>query len=262
MLRKTALISLLLLSSTAFSSLAFGVTPEDAEQAEAARWAAAKFSSKIQPVPAENYLSLLGTRGAIGRNSRDGRPLRIFNTEYDRGLYMDGAQGVVVHLTSPAKSFEAVAGLDGSYAGCGYTSATQEFSVAVADKVVFPDVVSKVGTPGIPVEATLDGATEFALKNGQDPEKEWCGDAVWADARVTLEDGTTLWLGDVFFGTTGWTIQQHPAFLIQIRWQVVCRTVEAVVPPAQRAAARCPTNAIHDYVSRPRDGACRTLGWS
>lgn len=200
MLRKTALISLLLLSSTAFSSLAFGVTPEDAEQAEAARWAAAKFSGKIQPVPAENYLSLLGTRGAIGRNSRDGRPLRIFNTEYDRGLYMDGAQGVVVHLTSPAKSFEAVAGLDGSYAGCGYTSATQEFSVAVADKVVFPDVVSKVGTPGIPVEATLDGATEFALKNGQDPEKEWCGDAVWADARVTLEDGTTLWLGDVSLG--------------------------------------------------------------
>jgi hypothetical protein len=133
----------------------------------------------------------MGERGTIERNARadheigegfyttgEGRPLRIFNTLYERGLYLNGAQGVVVHLTSPAKTFEAVVGLDSSYAGCGYTNGSQEFSVKAGDKVVFPPSVAKVAAAGLTVKADLGGATEFTLQNGEDRQKEWCGDGM------------------------------------------------------------------------------------
>jgi alpha-galactosidase len=183
------------------------------EQAEAKRWVAAKFNGKIEPVPAVNYLTLMDGRGTLQRNARGtheigegvfreggGRPLRISNTQYARGLYLNGTRGVVVHLTSAAKTFEAIGGIDGSYAGCGYTNGSQEFSIKAGDNVVFPPAVVKVAAAGIPIKAELAGATEFTLQNGQDPQKEWCGEAVWADARVTLQNGNTVWLGDLPLG--------------------------------------------------------------
>ena len=154
---KTKSIVCLFLLHAALISSALAVEVNREEQAEAKRWVAAKFAGKIEPVPAQNYITLLGERGTIERNARadheigegfystgEGRPLRIFNTLYERGLYTNGAQGIVVHLTSPAKTFEAVVGLDSSYAGCGYTNSSQEFSVKAGDKVVFPPTVVKL----------------------------------------------------------------------------------------------------------------------
>jgi hypothetical protein len=40
--------------------LAVEVNPE--EQAEAKRWMAAKFAGRVEPVPAQSYLTLLGDR--------------------------------------------------------------------------------------------------------------------------------------------------------------------------------------------------------
>src|SRR6266568_5777169 len=121
---KIKLVVCLFLLQTALVSSAPAVEVNREEQAEAKRWVAAKFTGKIEPVPAQNYLTLVGDRGTIERNARadheigegfytvgEGRPLRIFNTLYERGLYLHDAQGVVVHLTSP-KTLEAVIGLD------------------------------------------------------------------------------------------------------------------------------------------------------
>ncbi len=193
-------------------SSGFSATTNHSEQAEAKRWIAAKLQRTIEPPPAENYLVMVGTKGSVQRNSRDGRPLRIFNTSYGRGLYLDRARGVTVHLTSPAKTFEAVVGLDGSFAGCSYTSTTQEFQVRSGDKVIFPAVTVKVATPGIPIKAELDGATEFTLQNGDDPQQDFCPEAVWADARVTLADGSTLWLGDLPLGSPPGAFTTAPPF--------------------------------------------------
>ncbi len=198
--QKIKLSSCLLVAQILLTSFAYGVRVNQDEQAEARRWAAAKFTGKVEPEPRENYLSIVGERGRIEGNSRDGRPLRIFNAQYARGLYLDGAKGAVVHLTSPAKTFEALAGLDGSYTGCGYTNANQEFSVATEGKTIFQPAVVKVATAPVEIKVPLNGATEFSLLNGQDAEKDWCGDAVWANARVTLENGSTIWLGDLPVG--------------------------------------------------------------
>ncbi len=110
-------------------SLGFATTVNREEQADAKRWVNAKFSGQVEAAPADNYLTVAGNRSSIQRNVRDGRPLRIFNTSYARGLFLDGAEVVTVHLASPAKTFEAVVGLDGSFAGCAYTSTTQVFQV-------------------------------------------------------------------------------------------------------------------------------------
>jgi alpha-galactosidase len=192
-------------------SLGFATTVNREEQADAKRWVNAKFSGQVEAAPADNYLTVAGNRGSIQRNVRDGRPLRIFNTSYARGLFLDGAEGVTVHLASPAKTFEAVAGLDGSFAGCAYTSTTQEFQVKSGGKVLSPATTVKVATAGSPMKIDLGGITEFTLENGQD-QQGGCREAIWADARVTLADGTTLWLGDLPVGSPASSVTALPPF--------------------------------------------------
>ena len=182
-----------------FSSFGLAVTVRKEEQAEES--AGLRQSSPANsPVPAENYLSLVDFQGSVQGSGHGNPRLRIFNTLSDRGLHVQGAKGVVVHLMAPARSFEAVVGIDASYGGCAYSSGKEEFSVATGSKIVLTPTVVRVAAAGVPVNVQLGGAAEFILQNGTDDQKEWCGDAVWANARVTLENGSTLWLDDLPVG--------------------------------------------------------------
>ena len=192
-LKSVLLVSLLL----AVADSAFAVSVTSAELAEAARWVAAKFEGQVQEAPPESYLAVADERGRLQRNERDGSPLQIFKTTYNRGLFLDGLHNVTVHLASPGKSFDAVVGLDGHFSGCGYTNAKQIFSVVVRGERKYQSPEIRVRTPGVAAHADLGGATEFVLEDGDPKEADWCGEAVWANARVTLENGQTLWLGDL-----------------------------------------------------------------
>jgi alpha-galactosidase len=206
---------LLIVSELTLTISAFSVTVTREEQAEAKRWVDAKFSGKVDEVPSGNYLTIERStkqEGSVQHNSRDGGPLRIFNTSYHRGLYLDGALGLTVHLTSPANTFEAVAGLDGGFASCAYTSTAQEFQVRSGDKVLFPPTTVKVATPGARIKVALAGSKEFTLQTGQDQKQDSCAEAVWADAKVTLQDGTTLWLGDLPIGSPAGPFNTAPPF--------------------------------------------------
>lgn len=176
---------------------AFAVSVTSGELSETARWVAAKFEGRIQEAPPQSYLVVPNERGRLQRNERDGGPLQIFKTTYTRGLFMDGLHSVTVHLASPAKSFDALVGLDGHYNGCGYTNAKQTFAVVVLGGTKYQSPEVRVRTPGIAAHADLGGATEFVLEDGNAKESNWCREAVWANARVTLENGKTLWLGDL-----------------------------------------------------------------
>jgi hypothetical protein len=138
MRREVKLTVWLLVAQIWFISSARSVTVNAGEQAEAKRWAGAKFSGKIEPVPGEDYLTLVGGRGRIERNSRDGRPLRIFDTRYARGLYLDGAQGVLVHLTSPAKTFEAIVGSMAAMRVAPIQTPARNFLFKLAKRSYFP----------------------------------------------------------------------------------------------------------------------------
>ncbi len=173
------------------------VEPAPGSLAEASRWVSQKFAGKVRPAAPEAYLSIPGTRRGFERNSRGGAPLQIFKTTYRRGLFMGGLQKVTVHLASPAQSFHAIVGLDGHYNACGYTNGKQVFSVVVRGERKFQSPAIRVRAPGKPVAVALDGATKFELQAGDPHQAHWCGEAVWARARVTLKNGKTLWLGDL-----------------------------------------------------------------
>jgi len=182
------------------------------ELSEARRWTSAKFEGKLQEAPPEAYLVVPGGRGRLQRNERDGGPLQIDRTAYKRGLYLDGLNKVEVHLASPAKSFQAIVGLDGHYNACGYTNGKQVFSVVVQGEEKFQSPEIRVRTPGTSVTADLGGATEFVIEDGDPKESNGCGEAVWANARVTLEDGTTLWLGDLSIAPLNRAFSPAPPF--------------------------------------------------
>jgi len=53
------------------------------------------------------------------------------------------------------------------------------------------------GMPGVPVSVQLGGATEFVIEVEDAGDGIACDQSDWADARVTLQDGSTLWLADL-----------------------------------------------------------------
>jgi alpha-galactosidase len=191
----TAVLSLLSVQSV------LAVVPNASEMAEARRWVAAKFEglSDSQAVGADAAgLEVVANHDPVQVNCHNGKPLRIGDKEYTRGLYCHAPSKVVVHLPSPGKMFRAVAGVDRNPQTVGDVS-TVVFSVSVGEKKAFESKVMRVATPGVAVETDLNGAKDFVLEVGDGGDGISCDQANWADARVTLVDGRTLWLADLPF---------------------------------------------------------------
>ena len=53
------------------------------------------------------------------------------------------------------------------------------------------------GMAAVPLSVDLGGATEFVLEVGDAGDGISCDQADWADAKVMLDDGTAVWLGDL-----------------------------------------------------------------
>ena len=51
--------------------------------------------------------------------------------------------------------------------------------------------------PAVPVRVELQGATEFVLEVTDGGDGIGCDQADWAQARITLADGSTLWLDEL-----------------------------------------------------------------
>ena len=57
-------------------------------------------------------LVVLANNDPVQLNARSGRPLKIADKQYSRGLYCHAVSKVVVRLPGPGKSFSAIAGVD------------------------------------------------------------------------------------------------------------------------------------------------------
>jgi alpha-galactosidase len=167
----------------------------------------AKLLGEAVAVPARSHMMTYLKRGAIEKNSIQGRALRIRNQEFSRGIVMPSPGEIHVILGAPAASFEAVVGTDsndlGYYANQGRGGV--EASVEVAGREVFRSPYLKEGIAGVPVNVSLGGAREFRLKLVAVGEKsrfhqESWDQADWAMARVKMGDGTTVWLADLPLG--------------------------------------------------------------
>ncbi|UCH36645.1 MAG: alpha-galactosidase [Armatimonadota bacterium] len=178
---------------------AHGVSVVPAEMAEARRWAAAKFEGVQEAPPREAGLIVLANNDPVQPNARAGRPMKIVDQQYTRGLYCHAYSNIVVRLPGPGKTFEAIIGVDSNEQTSGGRGSVV-FSVKVGDREAFRSDVMREGMPGIVVSVNLGGADEFVIEVGDAGDGIGCDQADWADARVTLTDGSVLWLGDMPLG--------------------------------------------------------------
>jgi len=152
-------------------------------------------SSKV-PVTTEPGLDVYANNDPVLPNSRDNRPLKIAEKTYSRGLYCHAVSKIVVTLPGPAKRFTAEVGLDhneDTFRGRG----SVVFSVIVSDQIAFKSDIMTVNTPPIPVDVDLKGVTSFIMEIGDAGDGIGWDQSNWADAKVVLENGTQLWLGDM-----------------------------------------------------------------
>jgi len=193
---------------TLFAAILLGTIPFCPAQspetmATAHRWVSAKFLGEATPIPAESYLLVYSQSGPVTKNGVEGHHFRIVDQDYSRGLHFSSDGRVRVMLAGPARSFEAVVGVDsndiGYYSNVGRGAVVA--SVDVAGKTPFRSQVLHEGMTGVPVKVDLGNATEFDLivedGGGGVVFGNHFDQADWADARVTLADGKTVWLGDL-----------------------------------------------------------------
>jgi hypothetical protein len=188
----------LLVSASIFvtAAVSWSAAPTLDEIVKARHWASAKFLGVQQGLPSGAGLNVLANLGEVQLNARAGKPLKIGETQYTHGLYCHAISSVLVHLPGPAKTFEATVGVDHNESTSGGRGSVV-FSVMVAGKQAFQSSVMHGGEPGVPVNLDLNGATSLTLNVGDAGDGEPCDQSDWADARVTLLDGRTIWLGDL-----------------------------------------------------------------
>jgi alpha-galactosidase len=192
--RRSLLLALIVLA--AFSEIvsqAHAAKPTADEMAEARRFAAARFAPAAQQKPG---LIVVVNNGPVERNAHYGKPLKIVDKQFARGLACHATSKIVVQLPSPGRKLSTQIGLDNN----AQTQAGQGsvvFSVGVAGRNVFRSDVVKLNTPAKPVEVDLQGAGTLVLEVGDAGDGIGWDQAVWADAKVELADGKTVWLGDL-----------------------------------------------------------------
>ena len=132
------------------------------------------------------------------------RPLRIADRDFERGLHFQSEGEVLVHLPKPAGTFEAVLGVDSNRVTGFYSNAGRGTVIATVDvdgNEVFRSDVLHEGLEGIPLTIQLNGATEFVLglidAGGGTIQRVNFNQVDWAEARVILEDGETVWLDEL-----------------------------------------------------------------
>ncbi len=178
------------------SSLVSAGLPMPEEMAPVRRWTAAKFAGRTAPVPREPGLYVVANHDPVQLNSRNGKPMRLGDTEYTRGLYCHAVSKVIVRLPKPGKAFAATVGVDWNENTSG-GGGSVVFSVSVGEKQAFTSGVMRPATPAKTVQVDLGGATEFVLAVGDAGDGISCDQADWAEARVELADGSSLFLADL-----------------------------------------------------------------
>lgn len=160
-------------------------------------WLQAKWG--IEPAQSFPRAWMRVTRQAYGQcmvnQSMIMTPLVIGTTEFTRGLAVHSCSEIHVVLPSPARSFHAFVGRDQN-AGCFGELANIHFRVSVGERDLYESPLIQGGEEPLAVEVDLGGASEITLRVGD--RADW-GHGDWADARVVLENGETLWLDELPF---------------------------------------------------------------
>jgi alpha-galactosidase len=173
---------------------AVSALPTNAELYEAQAWAAVMLDAPV-PATAGGYIEVIANHDPVQVNSRNGAPMRMGGIQYRRGVYCHAPSRLVVHLPGAAQRFEARVGVDSNEQTSGGRGSVV-FSVEAAGAELWKSDLIREGMDPVDVALDLKGADTFTLIVAEDEDIS-CDQADWAEARVTLADGSTLWLSDL-----------------------------------------------------------------
>ncbi|MBN1419277.1 MAG: alpha-galactosidase [Planctomycetes bacterium] len=126
-----------------------------------------------------------------------GTPMRLGERTYTRGIGVNSRSVIRVALDRPGSRFLAHIGLDRNVDG---TAASVAMHVAINGRDVFATPVIRPIGEVRSIDVPLAGARAFDLIVDDGGDGRGWDQADWADARVILEDGTSLWLDDLARG--------------------------------------------------------------
>ena len=165
-------------------------------QAVTARWAEQAFSA-LPPGVLQNRFLVLFDDEPVGsprlNQSVTGKPLRLADKTYTRGIGVNATSKLRVDLAQPGKRFQADIGVDRNADG---QVASVRFRVVAGGKEVF---VSEVLRPGSlqSIDVPLNGArtVDLIIDDGGDG-RTW-DQANWCEPRIVLQDGSLLRLDEL-----------------------------------------------------------------
>lgn len=123
-----------------------------------------------------------------------GTPLKLGEKTYQHGLGTHANSEIEVLLPADAAKFEALCGIDNNY-DTRTTRGSAAFSIDIDGKEAFRSSVLKGSDQPTSVNLAIPaGARKLSLKVDASPDGLAFDQSDWADARLTMKDGSTLWL--------------------------------------------------------------------
>ena len=163
------------------------------------RWASAAFLGRSQlPPPKRPGIEVARQDHGKLRRCRSviDTPLRIGKKPYRRGLGSHSVSEIIIRLPGPGVRFEAEAGVDNNH-DTGGKRGSVIFAVDVGGKEAFRSGVCRGGQEPVPVRVDLGGADRFVLRVFDAGDGPGWDQADWANARVAMKDGTSMWLDEM-----------------------------------------------------------------
>ncbi len=139
-----------------------------------------------------------------GRSWR-GTPYQLGDKTYTNGLAFNSTKHLLVVLGQPAERFAAEVGLennDDTQRGAAMGNGSVTFHVLVDGKETFTSPVLRLKDGAHPVNVPLNGARQFEIRVKDGGDGRGWDQALWADAVVRLQDGTSVALQDLPLGET------------------------------------------------------------
>lgn len=140
------------------------------------------------------------TDGITRGRSWRGTPYQLGDKTYAHGLAFNATKHLLVRLDRPATRFTAEVGLennDDTRRGAALGQGSVTFHVLVGGKEVFTSPVLRLKDGPLPLDVPLGGAQEFEIRVKDGGDGRGWDQALWAEAVVTLRDGTKVRLQDL-----------------------------------------------------------------
>ena len=160
-------------------------------------WAESAFVDVSAPMPRGNRIEVVHeeTPGdTLKGKSSGGSPIQLGDKFYARGIGVSSRSVLRVELVKPAERFRADIGVD-RFADSMFSSV--RFFVEARGKRIFTSEYMKASAGARSIDVSLNGATTVDLIVEAAPDSHGLNRADWAAARVSLEDGSELWLDDL-----------------------------------------------------------------